>query len=60
MSKNDAKDAKLSEIEIEEKVLELRDLVLDDNNLKNFRTDDAYLLRFLYCTDFDVPAAFKR
>ncbi|KAF2896824.1 hypothetical protein ILUMI_09350 [Ignelater luminosus] len=50
----------LNKKEINEKIEELRKLVLNDKKLMVTRTDDPYLLRFLYSTDFSVIAAFTR
>ncbi|KAF2902287.1 hypothetical protein ILUMI_03895 [Ignelater luminosus] len=46
--------------DIAKRLQELRELVIADNKLKGIRMDDNYLVRFLYCCDFNVQEAFKR
>nr|XP_023014179.1 alpha-tocopherol transfer protein-like [Leptinotarsa decemlineata] len=41
-------------------LIELRRLMKEDDLLRNLQSDDGYLQRFLYCTDFDVEEALKR
>jgi len=51
---------KLTEEDIKECVQQLRELLDADKKFQNFRKDDAYLLRFLHCTDFNVHQAYRR
>ncbi|KAF2899221.1 hypothetical protein ILUMI_06953, partial [Ignelater luminosus] len=50
----------LSDEDIKNRVRDLRKLVLEHDILKKVRTEDPYLLRFLYCTEFDVALSLKK
>ncbi|KAK4879702.1 hypothetical protein RN001_007848 [Aquatica leii] len=50
----------LTDENIQECIQELRELLNADKKFQNFRKDDAYLLRFLHCTDFSIHQAYRR
>ncbi|KAK5646337.1 hypothetical protein RI129_004801 [Pyrocoelia pectoralis] len=50
----------LSDEDIQKHLLKLQKSLKADKKFQNFRKDDAYLLRFLHCTDFSVHQAYRR
>ncbi|KAB0797136.1 hypothetical protein PPYR_08130 [Photinus pyralis] len=50
----------LTEEDIKDCIQQLREILNADKKFQNVRKDDAYLLRFLHCTDFSVHQAYRR
>ncbi|XP_022908420.2 clavesin-1-like isoform X1 [Onthophagus taurus] len=55
----DFEGKELNSDDIKQRIEELRQLILADENYRLLRTDDAFLLRFLHRLNFNVQKAFK-
>ncbi|KAF5300277.1 hypothetical protein FQA39_LY11134 [Lamprigera yunnana] len=50
----------LNEDDIHNYVEQLRFLMLEDCKLREFRTDSVFLLKFLHCTEFNLPLTLTK
>ncbi|KAF2901329.1 hypothetical protein ILUMI_04857 [Ignelater luminosus] len=50
----------LTDEDIRHRTRDLLKLISEHDKLKSFRKDEAFLLRFLHCSDFDVTLALKK